>query len=71
MKFIVKIIVACLVGFAMMVVAIAFEASDQLALAVYVFGSMAVAIALGAFVGYGAARHMSLKDGARSYGKAA
>lgn len=71
MKFILKVFVACLVGFAMMCIAIAYDASDRLAISVYFFVSIAVAAVLGAFDESAKSRHMSLKDGARSYDQAA
>lgn len=72
MKFIAKIFVACLVGFAMMCIAIWCDASDRLAIAAYLATAIAVAAVLDAF-GESAKRtkHMSLKDGARSYDQAA
>ena len=71
MKFILKVFVACLVGFAMMCIAIAYDASDRLAIASYFATAIAVAAALGAFDESAKSRHMSLKDGARSYDQAA
>lgn len=71
MKFIAKIFVACLVGLAMMCIAIWCDASDRLAIALYFTTAIAVAALLGAFDVLAKGRHMSLKDGARSYDQAA
>jgi hypothetical protein len=70
-KFIVLGIVAAVIGFAAMCVAIKLDASDGVAIASY-FGVAAIAaIALGVFRdGKDAARHTSIKDAAR-YGQAA
>lgn len=65
-------IAAALVGFAAMCIAIAFNASDGLAIATY-FGVAAIAaVALGVFRydSKDAARHTSIKEAAR-YGQAA
>jgi FtsH-binding integral membrane protein len=71
MKFILKVFVACLVGFAMMCIAIAYDASDRLAIASYFATAIAVAAVLGAFDESAKSKHMSLKDGARHYDQAA
>jgi len=71
MKFILKVFVACLVGFAMMCIAIAYDASDRLAIGAYFATAIAVAAVLGAFDIPAKSKHMSLKDGARSYDQAA
>ena len=71
MKFILKVFVACLVGFAMMCIAIAYDASDRLAIGAYFTTAIAVAAVLGVFDIPAKSKHMSLKDGARSYDQAA
>lgn len=71
MKFIAKVFVACLAGFVMMCIAIAYDASDRLAIALYFATAIAVAAVLGAFDESAKSKHMSLKDGARSYDQAA
>jgi len=71
MKFIAKIFVACLVGFAMMCAVILVDASDMVAFATYLATSIAVAAVLGAFDESAKSRHMTIKDGARSYREAA
>lgn len=71
MKFIVKIFVACLVGFAMMCIAIAYDASDRLVIASYFATAIVVSALLGVFDEIAKGRHMSIKDGARSYDQAA
>jgi len=70
-KFIGIVMVSALVGFAVMCVAIAFDASDKVAIASYFIVTVAIAIALGALRdSKGVARHTSIKDAAR-YGQAA
>ena len=49
MKFIAKIFVACLVGLAMMCIAIWYDASDRLAIASYFTTAIAVSALLGVF----------------------
>ena len=71
MKFILKVFVACLVGFAMMYIAIAYDASDRLVIVTYFATAIAVAAALGVFDESTKSKYMSLKDGARSYDQAA
>lgn len=71
MKFILKIFVACLVGLAMMCIAIWYDASDRLAIMSYLTTAIAVAAVLGVFDIPAKSKHMSLKDGARSYDQAA
>ena len=72
-KFIGIIIVAALVGFATMCIAIAFDASDKVAIMSYFGVTIAIAAVLGAF-DMGAIKrnmkHTSIKDAAR-YGQAA
>ena len=72
-KFIGIIIVAALVGFVAMCIAIAFDASDRVAIMSYFGVAVAIALALGAF-DMGAIKrnmkHTSIKDAAR-YGQAA
>ena len=73
MKFIAKIFVACLVGFAMMCIAIAYDASDRLAVASYFTTAIAVSALLGVF-GMPAERtkHDSIRHKTgRNYGQAA
>ena len=70
-KFIGIVIVATLVGFAAMFVAIAFDASDKVAIAAYFIVTTVVAVAMGALrESKDTARHTSIKDAAR-YGQAA
>ena len=71
-KFIGIVIVAALVGFAAMFVAIAFDASDKVAIAAYFIVTTVVAVAMGALRedGRKVTRHTSIKDAAR-YGQAA
>ena len=71
MKFIAKIFVASLVGLVMMCVAIVNDASDRLVIVTYFATAIAVVAALGAFDESAKSKHMSLKDGARSYDQAA
>jgi hypothetical protein len=73
-KFIGIIIVAALMGFAAMCVAIAFDASDRVAIVSYFGVAIAIALALGAFDMSAQKRdvkHTSIKDAARNYGQAA
>ena len=72
-KFIGIIIAAALVGFAAMCVAIAFDASDKVAIMSYFGVAIAIAAVLGAFDMSAQKRdmkHTSIKDAAR-YGQAA
>jgi len=71
MKFILKVFVACMVGLAMMCIAIAYDASDRLVIVTYFATAIAVAAVLGVFDVPAKSKHMSLKDGARSYDQAA
>ena len=71
MKFILKVFVACLVGFVMMCIAIWCDASDRLAIVTYFTTAIAVAAALGVFDVLAKIKHMSIKNGARSYDQAA
>ena len=72
-RFIGLVIVAALVGFAVMCVAIAFDASDKVAIMSYFGAAIAIAALLGVF-DMGAQKrdmkHTSIKDAAR-YGQAA
>lgn len=73
LHFIVKFIVAALVGFAAMCVAIACDASDRVAIMSYFGVAITIALALGAFDVSAIKRsmkHTSIKDSAR-YGQAA
>jgi hypothetical protein len=73
MKTIKIIVVAALMGFAAMCVAIAFDASDKVAIVSYFGVAIAIALALGAFDQAAIKRgmkHTSIKDAAR-YGQAA
>ena len=73
-KFIGIIIVAALVGFATMCVAIAFDASDKVAIVSYFGVAIAIAAVLGAFDMSSEKRdmkHTTIKDAARNYGQAA
>ena len=73
LRFIVKVFVAAIVGFAVMCVTIAFDASDRVAIVSYLGVAIAIAALLGAF-DMGAIKrsmkHTSIKDAAR-YGQAA
>lgn len=72
-RFIGLVIVAALVGFAAMCVAIAFDASDRVAIVSYFGVAIAIAALLGAFDMSAIKRnmkHTSIKDAAR-YGQAA
>lgn len=72
-RFIGLVIVAALVGFAAMCIAIAFDASDRVAIASYFGVAIAIAALLGAFDMSAIKRgikHTSIKDAAR-YGQAA
>lgn len=72
MKTFAKMMVACLLGFAVMCIAIASDASDRVAITVCVVTGLAVSLALGVFdLPERKGRHMSLKDGARSFEQAA
>ena len=72
-RFIGLVIVAALMGFAAMCIAIAFDASDRVAIVSYFSVSIAIALALGVF-DTGAIKcnmkHTSIKDAAR-YGQTA
>jgi len=72
-KFIGIIIVAALVGFATMCIAIAFDASDKVAIMSYFGVAITIALTLGAFDMSAEKRdkHTSIKDAARNYGQAA
>ena len=72
-RLIVKILVAAFVGFAAMCVAIAFDASEKVAIVSYFGVAITIALALGAFDMSAIKRsmkHTSIKDAAR-YGQAA
>lgn len=71
MKTFAKMIVACLVGFAMMCVAIASDASDRVAIVTYFATAIGVALALGVFDMPERTKHTSIKDAARSFEQAA
>ena len=71
MKFIAKVFVACLVGFTMMCIAIAYDASDRLVIVLYFATAIAVAAVLGVSDESAKRKHMTIKDGARSYDQAA
>lgn len=71
MKFIAKVFVACLVGLAMMCIAIAYDASDRLAIGAYFATAIAVSALLGVFDESAKRKHMTIKDGARSLEQAA
>lgn len=71
MKFL-KMVVAAIVAVGMACVAIAHDASDNAVVVTFFATAIAVAAVLGAFdMPAKDAKHMSLKDGARSYGEAA
>ncbi len=70
-RFIGLVIVAALVGFAAMCVTIAFDASDKVAIVSYFGSAITIAALLGAFDESAKSRHMTIKDGARSYDHAA
>lgn len=71
MKFIAKIFVACLVGFAMMCIAIWYDASDRMVIVTYFATAIVVSALLGVFDEIAKSKHMTIKDGARSYDQAA
>ena len=73
LRFIVKVFVAVLVGFAAMCIAIAFDASDKVVIVSYFGVAITIAFTLGAFDMSAIKRnmkHTSIKDSAR-YGQAA
>ena len=70
-RFIGLVIVAALVGFAAMCVAIAFDASDRVAIVSYLGVTAIVAVALSVFREERKVRHMSIEDGASSIRRAA
>lgn len=71
MRSIVKIFVAAIVAAGMACVLIMYGASDNVVLSVYFFGAVIVAAVLGAFDIPAKSKHMTIKDGARSYDQAA
>lgn len=70
-RFIGLVIVAALVGFAAMCIAIAFDASDRVAIVSYFGVAAIVAAVLGAFREERKVRHMSIEEGASSIRRAA
>ena len=70
-RFIGLVIVAALVGFAAMCIAIAFDASDRVAIVSYLGVAAIVAAVLGAFREERKVRHMSIEEGASSIRRAA
>ena len=71
MKFIAKIFVACLVGLAMMCIAIWYDASDRLAIASYFTTAIAVSALLGVFDMPKRTKHDSIRHKTeRNYGPA-
>ena len=71
MKFIAKIFVACLVGLAMMCIAIWCDASDRLAIASYFTTAIAVSALLGVFDMPKRTKHDSIRHKTEHYGQAA
>lgn len=71
MKNFLKMIVAAIVAVFMGVVAIAHDASDNIVIVTMFATVIAVAAVLGVFNESANGKHMSLKDGARSYDQAA
>ena len=70
-RFIGLVIVAAIVGFAAMCIAIAFDASDKVAIMSYFGVAIAIAAVLGAFREERKVRHMSIEEGASSIRRAA
>lgn len=71
-KFITKFIVAALVGFAMMCVAIMFDASNKVAVVCYFGAAIVAAAVMGVFkCDERKVRHMSIEDGVSSIRRAA
>lgn len=71
MKTFLKMIVAAIVAVLMGVMAIAYDASDNLVIVTMFATAIAVSAALGVFDVLAKSKHMTIKDGARSYGEAA
>ena len=71
MKTFAKMIVAAIVAVFMACVLIMHDASDNAVIVTYFTTAIAVAAVLGVFDMPAKSRHMSLKDGARSYDQAA
>lgn len=71
MKTFAKMIVAAIVAAGLACVLIMYGASDNVVLSVYFFGAVIVAVVLGAFDISAKSKHMTIKDGARSYDQAA
>ena len=71
MKTFAKMIVAAIVAVFMACIAIANDASDRVAITVCVAVGLAVALALGVFDMPAKNKHMTIKDGARSFEQAA
>lgn len=71
MKTFLKMIVAAIVAVLMAFVLIAHDASDNAVVVTFFATAIAVSALLGVFDVPAKSRHMSLKDGARSYGEAA
>ena len=71
-RFIGLVIVAALVGFVAMCIAIAFDASDKVAIVSYFGVAAIVAVAMGVFkFDERKVRHMSIEEGASSIRRAA
>lgn len=71
MKTFLKMIVAAIVAVLMGVMAIAYDASDNLVIVTMFATAIAVSAALGVFDVLAKSKHMTIKDGTRSYGEAA
>ena len=71
MKTFLKILAAAMVAVGMGVMAIAYDASDNLVIVTMFATAIAVAAVLGVFDVSAKGRHMTIKDGARSLEQAA
>ena len=71
MKTFLKMMVAAIVAVFMGVMAIAYDASDNLVIVTMFATAIAVAALLGVFDVLAKSKHMTIKDGARSYDQAA
>lgn len=71
MKTFAKMIVAAIVAVGMACVAIAYGASDNLVICTLFAAGIAVSALLGVFDESAKSKHMTIKDGARSYDQAA
>ena len=71
MKTFLKMLVAAIVAVCMGVMAIAYDASDNLVIVTMFATAIAVAALLGVFDVLAKSKHMTIKDGARSYDQAA